>query len=266
VKRIVALPVLFLAVVVVPYFFSCVPPDGGEGGEGTPTTSATATGQVCEPLICDDPGAMTFSQEYVIGTTITEPMGQSMTQNGCGAPVDATLEFGGDATFWGEPMQQTIEPAGTVDWFFHFDWVTLIDPGAVDGTATITATDGTHTGSCTYNLHLDVLEPPPLQIQLEDITVEYQIGTECLEPIGSGTVTNNTTGGGEGWTEFSDPAFFADPMMSQIPPGGTQEFFVFMDCIMWGEAGQQTSDFTLAADCAEGAAEQTVQITVDVIE
>lgn len=266
-KRILALPVLCLAIVLVPYFFSCDPVGGGPEASASPTSTGTATGQICEPIVCPDPGNMTLSGDYVIGTTMTDAFGMVTTTNPCQMPADTHVLFTGPEGWWSLPEQATVEPGAEMTWEFHYDWLTITDPGPIDATAEFTATDGTHTGTCTYNLHVDVTEPPPLHIKVEDINVEYVLGSDCNEPIGSGTVTNNTAGGGEGWTTFTNPdLFFADPPLSQIAPGGTQEFFVFMDCIMLGGPGQQTTDFTLSADCAEGAAEETVQVTVDVLE
>ena len=265
-KRILALPVLCLAIVLVPYFFSCDPYGGDPSVTASPTSTGTPTSQLCQPIVCPDPGDMTFSGDYVIGTTMLDAFATVTTENQCGAPADATVEFSGAEGWWSVPAQSTIEPGGATTWEFHRDWDAVIAPGAIDSTVEITATDGTHTGVCSYNLHVDVTEPQPLHIKVTDIAAEWQIGTDCSEPIGSGTVTNNTAGGAEGWTTFTNPdLFFADPPVSQVPAGQTQEFFVFVDCLMLDEPGTHTSEFTLSADCAEGATSETAQILFEVL-
>ena len=209
----------FLWLALLPLLLAC-PSAPDEEPEPTPI----------DPFPCDASEPEGFDGVWAIGDESEAPYARITSVN-MGDVAAALAAFSGDPGFASEPQTQQIPPGSSVSWDIRIDDSALAGAGQFTSTLEVTATAGSTTTVCTYDLRLDVTEPA-VWLDLDHIVVDYVIGDPCDEPLGSARVVNNSEGWVDGWAVVAPQEFLdVEPAMgSSIAPGEEQRFDVFLDC------------------------------------
>jgi hypothetical protein len=235
---------------------------GPTGPEPAPVPSATVT---------PDPGRFTFVGEDQVVTWVLEEPWQAefaalSVRNDSALSGQAHLELTGDPRFWSDQSDVDLLPDETATFVVNFDHTTLYEPGEVQGTAEVTATNGVVTASHAIGLHLEVL-PPPLWIQLDTIAAMYQVDLDCPEQLGSGRVFNSSALEADVVATLEGPEVYSvEPAGATVEPGGWREFTVLLDCGPVTQTGHLEGVLTLSADTGQYVASKSADVLVFVVD